>query len=550
MRKLLFILILLGTANTAQAVELLDAQFESTNTPQQFNSSTYTDYSSATLTWTPTTATSTYIVIANVNTSVDNVGARPKVRFSIASTTATVFSEYGDGLLYSDVGSDHGHSYTAIDEWEIGPVAHAIKIQVANIGTNNVNADNASIVVLEKPTGTEYAENDTELCTGAASGSFVDALSITPTPATDEVFAVLWGGEFKHEDEDNGSDDIRLRNITDGLTYSRAGTGNLVSATNDNTYFSASGFHYETVSSAGETIKVQMSGGGSADETCTTHSAIVAFPTTAFQDTFEDFQNSRTNHRAALSDTNVSVTDTPAATRAITFTGAEISNESPLEAGRLRAVIDTGTAENHDVFHFDDRDEDGAQFYQSSWVSGTTTTAVSHTWKVQGGSSSNAAAREAVVNRSYQMTFLVKGIANNVPEITDVQDSPDPVNDTDEITWEVNWQDEDGEGIKMLICKTDAITAATPSCDGGEWASNKDDFDMTDPIFASYTAQTADIGTQNYWAFVCDDEPTCSDGFAGTFEVVPLPAPKSLLWLRGSNGIWLGRGINSIFKLI
>jgi len=108
-------------------------------------------------------------------------------------------------------------------------------------------------------------------------------------------------------------------------------------------------------------------------------------------------------------------------------------------------------------------------------------------------------------------------IGNTAPTITSIEDYQDPIFVGDDITFSVDWNDADGEGIKMLICKSNAITAATPSCDDGEWCSDKNDYDSTDPITCAYTIQAGDVGTQNYYAFVCDDQPTCSSSTASTF---------------------------------
>jgi len=108
---------------------------------------------------------------------------------------------------------------------------------------------------------------------------------------------------------------------------------------------------------------------------------------------------------------------------------------------------------------------------------------------------------------------------NSAPTISSVEDYPDPEEVGNDVTFSVDWNDADGEGIKMLVCKSNAITAATPACDGGEWCSNKNDYDSTDPIACTYTTQSADIGSQDYYVFVCDNEPECSSSTSGTFTV-------------------------------
>lgn len=111
---------------------------------------------------------------------------------------------------------------------------------------------------------------------------------------------------------------------------------------------------------------------------------------------------------------------------------------------------------------------------------------------------------------------------NAAPTITSVKDFPDPVKQGDDVTFSVDWNDTNAEGIKMLVCKTNAITAATPCCDGGEWCSNKNDYDSTDPIVCTYTTTSSELGSNDYYVFVCDDEPTCSSSTSGSFTVEPL----------------------------
>jgi len=123
---------------------------------------------------------------------------------------------------------------------------------------------------------------------------------------------------------------------------------------------------------------------------------------------------------------------------------------------------------------------------------------------------------------------------NKAPTITSVSDSPDPVKQGNDVTFFVDWDDTDAEGIKMLVCKTDAITAATPACDGGEWCSNKNDYDLTDPITCDYTTTSSELGSNDYYVFVCDDQPSCSSSSSGTFTVEPLVNP-SMKFPGGTN---------------
>src|SRR5205823_3782592 len=61
----------------------------------------------------------------------------------------------------------------------------------------------------------------------------------------------------------------------------------------------------------------------------------------------------------------------------------------------------------------------------------------------------------------------------------------------------------------------DLVVAGT--CGAGTWTSGAPT--GTSPATASYTAVQADVGTQNYFAFVCDSKGACSPSRSGTFTV-------------------------------
>lgn len=108
---------------------------------------------------------------------------------------------------------------------------------------------------------------------------------------------------------------------------------------------------------------------------------------------------------------------------------------------------------------------------------------------------------------------------SSAPSISSVSDSPDPAISGQNITFSVDWNDADAEGVKMFICKTDSIETSGPSCPGGEWCANSNDWDTTDPITCTYTMQADSREAQNYYAFVCDDEVSCSSSSSGAFNL-------------------------------
>jgi len=122
-------------------------------------------------------------------------------------------------------------------------------------------------------------------------------------------------------------------------------------------------------------------------------------------------------------------------------------------------------------------------------------------------------------------SFTVES-SNSTPSVDSVVDSADPLDPGESISFSVNWSDDDaGENIKAKICKTDSLT--NQNCDGGYWATSTD-FTTDDPESVSYTTDSGDIGINDYFAFVCDDEGECSaTSKSGTFTVQDSSALKS-----------------------
>jgi RHS repeat-associated protein len=107
-------------------------------------------------------------------------------------------------------------------------------------------------------------------------------------------------------------------------------------------------------------------------------------------------------------------------------------------------------------------------------------------------------------------------VVNAVPGIISASDSPDPVNVGSTITFSVGWDDSGGDTARAVVCRTNAVSA-TATCPGGSWAIGS--LSPSSPATAGYTPTQADVGTRNYWAFVCDSANACSGSLSGTFRV-------------------------------
>jgi len=125
--------------------------------------------------------------------------------------------------------------------------------------------------------------------------------------------------------------------------------------------------------------------------------------------------------------------------------------------------------------------------------------------------------------------------ANNRPTISSVSDTPDPIVEGNILTWSVDWNDADVEGVKTYVCKAKATS--TSGCNGsGTWASYTATFDVTDPKEVTYTTQTADVGTIDWYAFVCDnsgDDSSCSDTNNGSTTITEIPIQGNQIKIIG-----------------
>jgi hypothetical protein len=141
------------------------------------------------------------------------------------------------------------------------------------------------------------------------------------------------------------------------------------------------------------------------------------------------------------------------------------------------------------------------------------------------GSLANPFPSSPILSDGYIYTCWVT--YNATSTITSVNDYPDPLKSGDTITFSVDWNDGDAEGIKMYICK--ASDGGTSGCGvGGTWCSNSDDFDLTNPISCAYGTQNSDIGNNSYYVYVCDDGPSCSAASSGTFTVEAIGPPSKV----------------------
>jgi hypothetical protein len=96
------------------------------------------------------------------------------------------------------------------------------------------------------------------------------------------------------------------------------------------------------------------------------------------------------------------------------------------------------------------------------------------------------------------------------PTITEVSDSPDPQEGGSTIIFNSTSSDlDDGDTVKLYVCKDSSCTDCGPSGTSNCWASSTSG--VTSNASTSYICPSCATSTNNYWAKVCDEADDCSD---------------------------------------
>ncbi|KPJ54639.1 hypothetical protein AMJ47_04050, partial [Parcubacteria bacterium DG_72] len=103
---------------------------------------------------------------------------------------------------------------------------------------------------------------------------------------------------------------------------------------------------------------------------------------------------------------------------------------------------------------------------------------------------------------------------NNNPVLSSVKDGPDPSQVGNTVTFYADWNDQDAEGVNLFVCDQSGGNQA--GCPSSTYCYTSD-HGTSDPMTCDYT--TSSTGTKTYYAYVCDNEPTCSGELSGTFTV-------------------------------
>lgn len=93
---------------------------------------------------------------------------------------------------------------------------------------------------------------------------------------------------------------------------------------------------------------------------------------------------------------------------------------------------------------------------------------------------------------------------------------PEPTTAGNAVQFDVSW-DDPFDVNSAIICKTDEVDAG--SCPGGGWTSLSPPTNEV-PVNLFYTTTNSDIGSNAYYAFVCDNLLACTSSVSGSFTVV------------------------------
>jgi hypothetical protein len=123
----------------------------------------------------------------------------------------------------------------------------------------------------------------------------------------------------------------------------------------------------------------------------------------------------------------------------------------------------------------------------------------------------------STANKNPYLNVTYTTNSNSAPTITNFSFSPATSTPGQIINFSANWSDvSSSEQAKLLVCKTNAI--ANGVCSGGARCDSSS-FSTTKPAVCPYTVKEEDLGANQFYAFVCDDENACSASQTGSFRI-------------------------------
>lgn len=414
MKRLSISVALLLFACPAWGAAALQFEFATKKTQQTFTSATYANYLTVNIT---PSSTGDFIIIAHVAVGPNTVNNdQSAARLRKTSGTAATYFEHANTVLKP---ANSGDSFVMIAEVNLDTSTHTIAIQVAReTGTGDINAESATIIILEKTSEMQVAELTTPFSTGN-NADYQTALDLSFTSvartvdylvlfaanceSTDESVAAINGTKFVRDDNDDGTEDE---------TYGREDEANAVtSSSGDNRTFAVSAVGVSNVASATAVhFQHRLDGFNDNDHAIANRSTIVAIPSDLFENFyFLDGGESKIFLPAGTAfETALSTTETINAAKHIILGSAEISNERGNNTTILGLDDGALVAESRQM---DDRDEDNQEYWLSSIFHAENYGAGSRTFELQGKSDAGGSGDQAVFKRHWLIIAEIPGAA-------------------------------------------------------------------------------------------------------------------------------------------
>ena len=138
---------------------------------------------------------------------------------------------------------------------------------------------------------------------------------------------------------------------------------------------------------------------------------------------------------------------------------------------------------------------------------------------------------------------------NHSPTFTDINITDSSQNPTESIQWNATASDPDGNTVKLLVCKTNAISSGT--CTGGNWCTSS--LSASNPS-CSYTIPTpTSDGLYDAWVFVVDqfnlEASGTKQGSESDFTVNNVAPVVSSVTLNNGNAILLNENTTTQIQL-
>jgi len=209
--------------------------------------------------------------------------------FDTSDSYHIAYAGLEDGIepVHSSATFPHGDTETFFKRITLDDKSYTMSLDMnRRSGAGNVEIENSSLVFIEEPAGTVYAETFSD--TYARVSTLTDYMSLTVNATSTQSYLICASVERNMEDE-GAADGVKFINDTDTVTFFNEVDADIGDTTNNNRWSAVTNCAYESIpDTPDKTYKIQHHGDSAADEHLIRMGFMVAIPFDAFGTTYTD----------------------------------------------------------------------------------------------------------------------------------------------------------------------------------------------------------------------------------------------------------------------